>query len=98
MRTQIRYEKSQEKENIISEIMSNPSSKLFHRIFRRNRSDSASTGTQNIKSGIQYIKYNGRELYDSSEQIGIFKELYEDLAMPKAEPHFDQDCSDEASI
>ena len=91
LRTQIRYEKSQEKENIISELMSNPSSRLFHRIVRRNRSDSASTGTQ-------YIKYNDRELYDSSEQIGAFKEFYEDLAMPKAEPHFDQDYSDEVSI
>ena len=46
--------------------MSNPSSKLFHRIVRRNRSDSASTGTR-------YIKYNERELHDSSEQIGALK-------------------------
>ena len=38
------------------------------------------------------------EKYDSSEQIGAFKEFYEDLAMPKAEPHFDQDYSDEVSI
>ena len=33
-----------------------------------------------------------------SEQIVAFKEFYEDLAMPKAEPHFDQDYADEISI
>ena len=75
LRTQIRFEKSQEKENMISELMSNPSSKLFHRIVRRNRSDNTSTGTQ-------YIKYNGKELYEPSEQIVAFKDFYEDLAMP----------------
>ena len=76
---------------MISELMSNPSSKLFHRIVRRNRSENTSTCTQ-------YIKYNGKELYEPSEQIVVFKEFYKDLAMPKAEPHFDQDYADEISI
>ena len=84
-------QKSQEKENMISVLMSNPCSKLFHRIVRRNRWDNTSTCTQ-------YIKYNGKELYEPSEQIGAFKDFYEDLAMPKAEPHFDQDSADEISI
>ena len=76
---------------MISELMSNSSSKLFHRIVRRNRSDNTSTCTQ-------YIKYNGKELYEPSEQIVAFKEFYEDRAMPKAEPHFDQDYADVISI
>ena len=76
---------------MISELMSNPSSKLFHRIVRRNRSDNTSTCTQ-------YIEYNGTELYDPSEQIVAFMEFYEDLAMSNAEPHFDQNYADEISI
>ena len=91
LRTQIRYEKSQEKDNIISELMSNLSTKLFYKIVRRNRSDSSSS------IGIQYIKHDGKELYDPSEQVVAFTEFYEDLAMPKAEPHFDQEYSDEKS-
>ena len=76
---------------MISELMSNPSVKLFHRIVRRNMSDNTSTCTQ-------YIKYNGKELNDPSEQIVAFKEFFEDLAMPKSEPHFDQDYADQISI
>ena len=91
MRTQIWYEKSQEKENIISELISNPSSKLFHRIVRRNRSDNSSTCTQ-------YIRYNDKKLYDPSEQVVAFKQFYVDLAMPKTEPHFDQEYSDEIAV
>ena len=75
---------------MISELMSNPSSKLFHKIVRRNRSANTSTPTQ-------FIKHNGKELYDPSEQVVVFKEFYEDLAMPMAEPHFDQDYADEVS-
>ena len=64
---------------------------MFHRIVRRNRSDNTSTCTQ-------YIIYNGKELYDFLEQIVAFKEFYADLAMPKAESHFDQDYADGISI
>ncbi|MCG8033679.1 MAG: endonuclease/exonuclease/phosphatase family protein [Candidatus Thiodiazotropha taylori] len=91
LRTQVRFEKSQEKDNMISELMSNPSSKLFHKIVRRNRSDSSSTSTQ-------YIKYDGKELYDPIEQVSAFKAFYEDLAMPKQESHFDQEYADEIAI
>ena len=91
LRTPIRYEKSQEKDNIISELMSNLSTKLFYEIVRRNRSDSSSS------IGIQYIKHDGKELYDPSEQVVAFTEFYEDFAMPKAEPHFHQEYSAETS-
>ena len=91
LRTQIRFEKSQEKENMISELMSNPSPKLFHKIIRRNRSDSSSMSTQ-------YIKCDGKELHDPSEQVSAFKAFYENLAMPKLESHFDHDYSEEIAI
>ena len=50
------------KDNMISELMSNLSTKLFYKIVRRNRSDSFPS------IGIQYIKHDGKELYDPSEQ------------------------------
>ena len=75
LRTQIRFE-IQKKDDMISELMFNPSTKLFHMIVRRNRSDNSSTYTQ-------YIKHNSKELCDPSEQVVAFTEFYEDLAMPK---------------
>lgn len=73
---------------MISELMSNPSSKLFYKIVRRNRSDNSSMSTQ-------YIRCDGRELHEPSKQVSAFKAFYEDLAMPKLESHFDSDYSEE---
>ena len=76
---------------MISELMSNPRTKLFHKIVRCNKLDNSSTCTQ-------YIKHNSKELYDPSEQVVSFKDFYEGLAMPKSELHFDQEYSDEISM
>ena len=39
-----------------------------------------------------------KKLYDPSEQVVAFKQFYVDLAMPKTEPHFDQEYSDEIAV
>ena len=55
--------------------MENPSTEMFHKLIRRNKSSH--------NNGANIISFNGKTLHTSHEQSKCFAQYYEDLALPK---------------
>ena len=74
LRKQQRYEHAIDRKRLYEQLMSNPSTKLFYQLIKRNRSTVGTT---------QCIKVGDRECFAPDEQCGLFAQYYEDLSVPK---------------
>ncbi|MCG8097222.1 MAG: reverse transcriptase family protein [Candidatus Thiodiazotropha endolucinida] len=83
VRKQIRREFACARDSFYSELMENPSNKLFYKLIRRNQSSG-----RTLPSG---LVVNGSEITDNYSQCRAFAGYFEDLAAPKDHPDFNQD-------
>lgn len=83
VRKQIRREFACARDSLYAELMENPTNKLFYKLIRRNQSSSARVASSLIVNGV--------EIADSSEQCRSFANYFEDLAIPKNHPDFNQE-------
>ena len=81
-RRQIRKEFACARDAFYTELMENPKSKHFYRLIRRNQS------AENKYSVT--LKVNEEEISEAGQQCRAFAAYFEDLAMPKVHPDFDQ--------
>ena len=82
VRGQIRKEFACARDAFYTELMENPTSKLFYRLIRRNQS------AENKYSVM--LKVNDEEISEAGQQCRAFAVYFEDLAMPKRHPDVDQ--------
>lgn len=75
LRRHIRQEHYMDRQNLYSELMANPSTKMFYRLINRNRQ----SGTKPTAC----IRMNGEDFYTPIEQRACFTDYFEDLSVPK---------------
>ena len=80
LRKQQRYEHAMDRKQLYEKLMTNPSSKLFYQLIKRNRTTTSST---------QCLKVGDRECYSPEEQCKAFASYYEDLSAPKENEYED---------
>ena len=80
LRKQQRYEHAMDRKQLYEKLMTNPSSKQFYQLIKRNKNTSSST---------QCIKVGDRECYSPDEQCKVFAKYYEDLSVPRESEYED---------
>ena len=80
LRKQQRYEHAMDRKQLYGKLMTNPSSKQFYQLIKRNKNTSSST---------QCIKVGDRECYSPDEQCKAFANYCEDLSVPKESEYDD---------
>lgn len=75
LRRQIRQEHFLDRQDFYSELMTNPSTKMFYRLINRNKQSSSRSTV--------CIHMNGEDYYAPSEQRQCFTDYFEDLSVPK---------------
>ncbi|MEW8545343.1 MAG: reverse transcriptase family protein, partial [Candidatus Thiodiazotropha sp.] len=86
VRRQIRREFASARDAFYTELMENPSSKHFYRLIRRNQST-----TNRLPVTLNVC---GDEIGEVGQQCEAFAAYFEDLAVPKTHPEFDQEYLD----
>ena len=86
VRRQIRREFACSRDAFYTELMERPASNHFYRLIRRNQSSDNRLPT--------VLKVNDGEINDPRHQCSAFAGYFEDLAMPKNHPDFDQEYLD----
>ena len=86
VRRQIRREFACSRDAFYTELMERPTSNHFYRLIRRNQSSDNRLPT--------VLKVNDGEINDPRHQCSAFAGYFEDLAMPKNHPDFDQEYLD----
>ena len=80
LRKQQRYEHAMDRKQLYEKLMTNPSSKQFYQLIKRNKNTASST---------QCIKVGDRECYSPDEQCKAFAKYYEDLSAPRESEYED---------
>ena len=70
--------------------MENPTSNHFYRLIRRNQS------AENKLPVV--LRVDDEEVNDPKKQCGAFATYFEDLAIPKEHPDFDEEYLDQVSV